>query len=146
LGIEECKATYSLFMICIVIVSAVHTNLASADAADPFALPAITITAEGTINPQDASIGHIGDLYFLTESITGYCIKIQRSNITLDGMGNTLRGKGEWFSSNGILINAQGVTVKNITITKFGAGGIYVNGSGNTITENTMLATTEVLE
>lgn len=139
LGTRECMVWYLLFMLCLVI-SVGYANLAFADTSNPWALPAISITADGTINPSDAPIGRIQDTYFLTESITEQCIQIQRGNITLDGMGNTLRGKGEWFESPGILINANGVTVKNITITKYGGAGIGVNGSGNTITQNTIIS------
>jgi hypothetical protein len=71
-------------------------NLASADSSDPFELPAITITRDGTIDTQNAPIQHIGDTYIVTGNIAGYCLKVERSNVTIDGAGYTLEGKGGW--------------------------------------------------
>jgi hypothetical protein len=114
--------------------------LASFVHADAFEIPAVTIKSDGSIDPPNVPISRMGDsTYVMTGNLTGYCLVVERSNVIVDGAGYTLEGKGAWYSSPGILVAANYVTVENFNITNFGAGAIYINSSWNTITKNTLV-------
>lgn len=132
-------------LFCLLIPAIIQPlNLASANFIPP-SLPAITIKPDGTIEPTNTTITQTGNVYLLTENITGYYLDIKCSNITVDGAGHTLSGYSAnaiWFfnnigvynSNDGILLDANGVTVKNVTIELYGDNSILVLGSENTIT------------
>jgi hypothetical protein len=114
--------------------------LASFVYADAFEIPAVTIKSDGSIDPPNVPISRMGDsTYVMTGNLTGYCLVVERSNVIVDGAGYTFEGKGAWYSSPGILVSANYVTVENFNITNFGAGAIYINSSWNTITKNTLV-------
>lgn len=74
----------------------------------------ITIDIDGSIDPINSSIKHVGNTYTFTQNIRG-SIEVIRNNITINGDGYTLDGDG---SSTGIDIkHTYDVAVKNLTIT-----------------------------
>jgi len=76
--------------------------------------PAFTIRSDGSVDPLTAPIQRNGEIYTLTDNITGYSIAIERDNVTLDGGGYTLQGNGD---STGVFVNNRnGITVKNMEI------------------------------
>ena len=76
--------------------------------------PAFTIQSDGSVDPPTAPIQRNGEIYTLTDDITGYTIAVERDNIILDGGGYTLQGDG---NSTGVFVNNRnGVTVKNMEI------------------------------
>jgi len=103
----------------------------------------IYIRADGSVEPPDAPIERIGEVYCLTESIASAAdgIVVERDYVTLDGAGFAVQGSNS-YGSSGVFVNASMVTVKNLTVTAFETG-VYLpswsggnNISDNTITEN----------
>jgi len=112
----------------------------------PTPQPAFVIREDGSIDPPTAPIQRIGEVYTLTDDITGYTIAVERDNIIIDGGGHTLLGNG---NSTGLFIkNQNSVTVRNMEIRNFYYGirifsepymGMSSEGnflSGNTLTNN----------
>ncbi|MGD6811070.1 MAG: NosD domain-containing protein [Candidatus Bathyarchaeia archaeon] len=127
-------------------------NLATANFHSEFPLPdpAFTIKSDGSVDPSTAPIRRNGDIYTLTDNITGYTITIKRDNITLDGGGYTLQGTGikaknygmELLNAGVYLQNRQGVTVRNMRISGFNVGiymGTLFGDSSNNHFENNLL-------
>jgi parallel beta-helix repeat protein len=106
-----------------------------ADASEQY----ITIKANGTVDPPEASVETSDNLtYTFTRDISGGII-VEKDNITVDGNGYTLQGAG---TGVGIHLNTRDyVTVKSVVITGF-ERGIKLNTSygnelyGNNVTKN----------
>ena len=123
-------------------------------------LPTIVIQSDGTILPSSAPIVQQGNTYTLTEDLYS-TLKIQKSNIVLDGDGHTLYGSYNgtamdvWVLGEGpdqlptgtlaqytigIDLNSktvQGVTIQNLNIHNFSIG-MYIWTKNNTITGNSV--------
>jgi PKD repeat protein len=110
-------------------------NLATANPI-PTQLPSITIKSDGSIDPSNATITKNGNIYTLTDNISSQTLDIQCNNTIIDGAGNTLQA-GTFTADSGITIEANGVTVKNISINQY-YDGVDINGSSNTITGTTI--------
>ena len=97
-------------------------------------LPEITILSNGTIQSSlnPSPITNEGNIYTINENISGYAIDIQRSNIIVQGSGNTLQATNKYNGNAGITIDANGVTVENLIITEYETG-IYIVGNSNQI-------------
>ncbi len=87
----------------------------------------ITIQENGIIEPTIAQIEHLGTDYKLTEDITNLNLRIQASNITIDGANHTIYGE--------IKLNGNHITIKNTQINSGGLG-ILVNGNHCLIQSN----------
>jgi Periplasmic copper-binding protein (NosD) len=118
----------------------------------------IVIHPDGTISPPTASIQRNGDIYTFAES-TYATIRIEKSNIILDGGGYTLKGPYNGTQADVWVIgegsnqlpqgaiaqytigidlaqeNVEGVTIKNLNIQNFSIG-MYMWTNNNTITRN----------
>jgi nitrous oxidase accessory protein NosD len=171
------KALITTAFISILLFSAVagiaFVNMAKAD--PMFFLPNILIKSDGSIEPETEVITRTGNVYSLTvDIIYQYTIKIQCSNILLDGAGHIINGtlpsieRGRWFSDgNGLSIeDVTNVTVRNIEITGFNDfdvvlensracyflkmkaddGVVLENSSSNLITECNLAALTEAVQ
>jgi parallel beta-helix repeat protein len=98
--------------------------------------PAFIIRSDGSVDPSTAPIHRDGNVYTFTDDIVGYTIASERDNVVIDGGGYSLIGNG---NSTGILIlNRNGVTVRNMKISNFGNGiklvaDIYLGGSSSNI-------------
>jgi parallel beta-helix repeat protein len=98
--------------------------------------PAFIIRSDGSVDPLTAPIQRAGNVYTFTDDIVGYTIASECDNVVIDGGGYSLIGNG---SSTGILIlNRNGVTVRNMDISNFGCGikltaDIYLGGSSSNI-------------
>jgi len=82
----------------------------------------IYIRSDGSVDPSNASIQVIGNLYTLTDNING-SIVVEKDNIVVNGAGYTLQG-----TRNGTGIDLSGVrnvTVQNFVIKQF-FNGIYI--------------------
>jgi parallel beta-helix repeat protein len=121
-------------------------------------LPTILIQADGTVEPANVPIQRSGDTYTFTDNIYG-AIKIEKSNVVLDGAGYTLSGSfngtstGLWvigagpYQPNASLAeyiigvdmgkNVDGVTVENLNLENFSIG-MYIWTKNNTVTENSV--------
>jgi hypothetical protein len=129
----------------------------------PSALQTIIIHPDGSISPANIPIKQNGNVYTFTDNIYG-AIKIQKSNIILDGAGYTLSGPyngsqtdvwvvgdgpdqnpgsiAQWvigidFSGK----NVQGITIQNINVCNFSIG-MYVWTKNNTIIGSAILDNT----
>jgi hypothetical protein len=171
------KALITTAFISILLFSAVagiaFVNMAKAD--PMFFLSNILIKSDGSIVPETEVITRTGNVYSLTvDIIYQYAIKIQCSNIVLDGAGHIINGtfpsikRGRWFSDrNGLSIeDVTNVTVRNIEITGFSDfdvslknsracyflkmkaddGVVLENSSSNLITECNLAAFTEAVQ
>ena len=127
----------TLFLICQV----------NAQVSEGFGL--IMIREDGSIQcdsiPSTVSgipIRQEGEVYTLTDNIKsrGPGISIARSGITIDGAGYTLEGMagGVDDSAEGLTFgeNVEGITVKNLQLTKFATGVILADNSGNYFMDN----------
>jgi hypothetical protein len=117
----------------------------------------IVILPDGSVTPQDAPIKQNGNTYILTDDCYG-TIRIQKSNIILDGAGHILMGPyngsqtNVWVVGNGpeqssdlvaeyiigIDLGAktvEGVTIQNFNVKNFSIG-MYVWTKNNTIVCN----------
>jgi parallel beta-helix repeat protein len=93
----------------------------------------VTILADGTVDPADAPISVMGMMYTLTDDISGR-IKIQKSGITLDGAGYTVKGPG---GGPGILaLDLTDLTIKGVNLVNFYNGIVLVRCSSSTVKEN----------
>ncbi len=82
--------------------------------------PAFIIRSDGSIDPSTAPIQRAGNVYTFTDDIVEYTIASERDNVVIDGGGYSLIGNG---NSTGILIlNRNGVTVRNMKVSNFGCG------------------------
>jgi len=103
------------------------------------AIGTIYIRADGSIDPPTANITTSDYVTYTFSSNIYDQIRIERSNITIDGKGYTLQGSG---SGNGFYWNSiNNVTIKNMNIKGFGYGiylsnSLYNNIIGNNIAEN----------
>jgi parallel beta-helix repeat protein len=121
-------------------------------------LPTILIQPDGTVSPSSAPIIQKGNTYTFTDNIYS-TLKIQKSNIILDGAGHTLYGsyngtamdvwvlgEGPDQLPQGILAQytigidlasrtVEGVTISNLNIRNFSIG-MYIWTKNNTITGN----------
>ena len=107
---------------------------------------AITIKADGSIDPPSAPITKAGNVYALTSDMEG-SITVEKFDIVLDGAGHSLQGNGtgrgiQIFNPyNATIISSYDVTVKNFNLKGF-EEGIDVFGywgniiSGVIITQN----------
>ncbi len=133
----------------------------------PTPQPAIVIKNDGTVSPASAPITRMGDIYSLTDNIVNFTLAIERDNVTVDGSGYSLLGRGNYA---GVFVQERnGITLRNLNISGFNYGilftwfyygdtsrqrsntvsnnklsnnsyGIYIDdfSSGNTVSENTV--------
>ena len=128
----------------------------SADSQAP--LSTVFIRADGSVSPASAPILQNGNTYTFTDNLYA-AIKIQKSNIILDGAGFTLSGpyngtamdvwligQGPDQLPNGTLAqyvigidlaspSVEGVTIENLKVKNFSIG-MYIWTKNNTITGN----------
>jgi hypothetical protein len=118
-------------------------------------LPTVIILPDGSVSPQTAPIQQNGNTYTFTGNLNA-ALKIQKSNIVLDGAGYTLTGsfKGNstdiWVVGTGPDPNSsdyytigvdlggdtvQGVTVENLKVENFSIG-MYIWTQNNTVIGN----------
>ena len=140
------------------IFSLLVANLLFASANAQPALPTIYIKQDGSIDPATAPIQRDGDIYTFTEDAFAR-IYVQRSNITIDGAGYTLRGpyngtasdiwiigQGPDQQTNETLVpwvigidlggaDVTGLTIRNLNVKNFSIG-MYIWTENNTITGN----------
>jgi parallel beta-helix repeat protein len=156
-----------LFLICI-IASAFFAFQPVAKAnfmPMPTPQPAIVIKNDGTVFPASAPITRMGDIYSLSDNIVNFTLAIERDNVTVEGSGYSLQGKGNYA---GVFVQERnGITLRNLNISGFSYGilftwlsygdtsrqrsntvsnnklsnnsyGIYINdfSSGNAVSEN----------
>lgn len=89
----------------------------------PTPQPAIVIKNDGTVSPASAPITRIGDIYSLTGSIVNFTLAIERDNVTVDGSGYALLGKGNYA---GVFVQERnGVTLRNLDISGFSYGILF---------------------
>ena len=121
-------------------------------------LSTVVIQADGRVSPSSAPIVQNGNTYTFTDNLYA-ALKIQKSNIMLDGAGFTLSGpyngtamdvwligQGPNQLPNGTLAqyvigidlaspNVEGVTIENLNVKNFNIG-MYIWTKNNTITGN----------
>ncbi len=146
-------------LISIVIFVIVAAALVMAQPVDSqIVMPTILIRPDGTISPDNIPIVRNGDTYTFTGDIYA-TIKIQKSNIILDGAGYTLSGQYNGTQADVWLIgegpdqlpqgvmaqytigidlagaNIEGITIENLNIKNFSIG-TYIWTKNNTLTHN----------
>ena len=120
--------TLMLIVLCSLAVLSCHLPTANAS---------FHISPDGHVSGTD-KINRNGDVYTFTDDIYRD-IKVEKGNIIIDGAGfklakGAIAGNwGIWFSSD-----VHDVTIKNLIIIGFGRG-IMLTGSGNTVTECTII-------
>jgi parallel beta-helix repeat protein len=117
----------------------------------------VVIRPDGVVTPTDAPVRQTGNTYTLIDDIYG-TIRIQKSNIILDGAGHTLKGSYNGSQANvwvvgdgpnqspdlfaeyiiGVDLGAktvEGITVQNFNIKNFSIG-MYMWTKNNTLVGN----------
>ncbi|MEM2972276.1 MAG: NosD domain-containing protein [Candidatus Bathyarchaeia archaeon] len=96
---------------------------------------AIIIREDGSIDPPDAPINRVSDNYYvLTSNLINSSIRVERSNIVIDGSGYTVQGTGRQYSIGIHLVsNTTNITIKNFVVKGFFDGIQMFESSGNTI-------------
>lgn len=121
------------FLLSLVILPSVSAQAAVDD-------PKIFIMADGTI-VGTTNIQKAGNLYTFTGNVTG-ALHIQTGDIVIDGAGFTLTGG----RNRGIVLGAQGVTVKNLRVTLEGGYIIDLQDAVNcTLENNTLIGTPKLI-
>ena len=87
------KKTLAVWVAAILVISVLAGLIAfkPSEQNTQTSLQNIVIKPDGSISPSDAPIVRVADVYTFTGDIYG-TIKIQKSNIVLNGAGYTLRG------------------------------------------------------
>jgi parallel beta-helix repeat protein len=148
------KTVAAITLVCSLLVA----NLLFASANAQPALPTIYIKQDGSIDPATAPIRRDGDVYTFTEDAFAR-LYVQRSNITIDGAGYTLRGPYNGTATNIWIIgqspdqttnetlvpwvigidlggaDVTGLTISNLNVKNFSIG-MYIWTENNTITGN----------
>ena len=109
-------------------------------------LTAIFIKTDGSIDPSNAPIKKVGDVYTLTEDMLSdysyYSFIIQRDNIEFDGAGHTIhshiRTRGAIY-----IRDRKNVTVKNFSIVTTGYGIAATNSLHITFVANNITSASE---
>jgi len=135
------RKTVSAVMLSLLIIStltlSLKIQLVRADGG------AITINADGSINPSTAPLYTADNVtYTLMGNIStvgGDGIDVERSNIIIDGNGCTVLGNQSGYGLS--LIDVGNVTIENSNIENF-TTGIYLNSSNNIVSENNVTANT----
>jgi parallel beta-helix repeat protein len=98
----------------------------------------IYIRADGSIDPPAAPIQQNGDIYTFTDDIisTADGIVVERSNIVIDGAGQTLIGPGKENGTTGFILSPLNPKVSNITIRKANIVGFGIGISGDHVVGN----------
>ena len=110
--------------------------------ASPWTGETIAINADGSVTPDGAPLSTADKItYTLTDDVNitfGNGIVVKRSNIIIDGAGHTINGTGFY---NGIFVDVDNVTIRNLTIKNFNIG-IFIDETsnitifGNNVTSN----------
>jgi parallel beta-helix repeat protein len=126
----------------------------------PIPHSAVLITGSGEIEPTDAPMTRSGNVYTFTGNWTKYVLKVERSNVVIDGAGFYIVGNSV---GQGIgFYKVQGVSVVNVNIIEVNRGiyleqcsdltisgctitggnnGIYLNGSiNNEVSDNRVIS------
>lgn len=146
-----------LVLAVVALAVAASMVFASPTSSEP-SLQTVFIQPDGAVSPDSAPIARSGNTYTLTGDMYAV-IKIQRSNMVLDGAGHTLRGPYNGTSGNAWLIgqgpdqvsadvlvqytmgvdlangSVEGITIKNLNIENFSIG-MYVWTKNDTVTNN----------
>lgn len=120
------------------IVVSLSVIVSRMDVARAFMEGPVFIRPNGGVDPSDAPIQQIGELYVLTSNITSSLdhdgIVVERDNVVLDGAGYTVRSDG---NGTGIdLYMRRNVTIKNTIVTGFGYGISVTHSSNVSILKN----------
>jgi nitrous oxidase accessory protein len=142
LSMGKISKAFALFLTVIIALSCLTLlTVKTANAIPTISLPEITILSNGSIQTSNGSIQRSlspsaiineGNIYVITENISDFWIDIKCSNILLLGEGNTLQTSFFNNGNSGVAIEANGVTVQNVSISGFFAG-VDVKGSSNKI-------------
>jgi parallel beta-helix repeat protein len=107
-------------------------------------LPAIFIRGDGSVDPSNAAIQRVGNVYTFTGDIRGYTLAVQCDNVVVDGADQALIGNGNYA---GIFVQERNnVTVTNVEFSNFTVGilcawenyGWPVTARSNTFSGNTI--------
>jgi parallel beta-helix repeat protein len=97
-------------------------------------LTQVEILANGSVIPPTAPVSTTDDInYVLTNNVitTANGIIVERSNIVIDGNGETLQGNNSGEGLN--MTNVSNVTVKNATVENFFDGVYFFNSNNDAI-------------
>jgi parallel beta-helix repeat protein len=98
----------------------------------------VIIYEDGKVEPTDAPIQIVGNIFSLTDNIDA--LTIWKENIVIDGNGHTFSGLGQT-----VTVLASGVTIKNLSITGSEVGILVYKTSNVTILNTTIMQTSSVI-
>jgi hypothetical protein len=126
-------AIFAATIVISLLFGMIHLEAVDANFIGPY-LPNIRIQPDGSVEPPTAPIAHIGNYYYLTDSISNQEIVIQCNNIVLDGKGYTLQGRGYDYPDTAIILEAnytypmkpgsgrQNIVIENLKVDGFNTG------------------------
>jgi hypothetical protein len=137
MGIKSNQTRIIVWFMLAILTWVFAANLAYANPLPPppESLPTILINADGNVTPPTDVIERDGDVYYLTRDVfQEYTLKVNCSNIVLDGMNHLIDGAGA--GSNGVMLTSvANVTIRNLRLKDFYFEGLSLfNSSKCTIT------------
>ena len=123
-----------VFMLTLLFCSVIPAMTGGESATNPFGksppYPQISIDADGSISPSNASISQSGNVYTLTADIANE-INVYCSNIVIDGAGYSLEPITGWTTTGIALTGVNNVIIKDISTTAGYEMGISLSYCSN---------------
>jgi len=120
------KTLFAAILVLLLLISVSAEN----KGADAQSLQAVTIAADGIVNPPSAPIQKESAIYTLTADFNG-SITIEKGSIIFDGAGHSLQGPGIDQNRFALNLMASNVIVENLRLTNWKTGvlGSYNNNT-----------------
>ena len=100
-----------------------------------YALDAIYIKPDGTVDPTDAPIQKNGNVYTFTDNIIAALI-VQKSDLTINGDNFSLKGDADNYGI--FLNNVNNITIEDLVIENCNVGIYFSSSDNNTVTGTTI--------
>ncbi len=100
----------------------------------------VYIRADGLVDPSDAPILNVGNVFYTFTDDINESLVVERDNIVVDGAGYMLEGAGDGIGIS--LTIRSNVTIKSLTIRKFYYGIYLFSSAGNTLSANRIINNT----
>ncbi len=108
----------------------------------------IRIRRDGVVEPPDAPVERVGNVYYLTRDVRlerGNGVIVEADNVVLDGNGHKLRGSKEREYKGVVIENRRNVEVRNLVVENF-YYGIFSSASASIkLLNNTLTGCVEAI-
>lgn len=108
----------------------------------------IRIRRDGVVEPPDAPVERVGNIYYLTRDVElehGNGVVVEADNVVLDGNGRRLRGSKEREYRGVVIENRRNVEVRNLIVENFYYGIFSGSTSSLKLVNNTLAGCVEAI-